>query len=909
MSDQQPSSSENNHTITPGTPSGHGSHGSATGLRNAVRTAIEALGPNIEGLEERSFKICSRIQQCSMWSSVLASTDEVNRYLAVCSIFIASRVKSPFNFEGGQNSTTIDRDGIAVDSIMKCQQTQVKLVEFFEILNSCVVTLLLEDTDFNGEIRRAMKKLVAFCSLYDEYEKMFDTLFNYRTESATTDPLFQFGWILFIETKNHIDKWCTDFELLSQVLAVVIEFLAANSPDRIEGNDAADIYRQLGVRKVDVEEQILDLVNKSFGAFFGDAASAAEVLKNPVEALNTIKHGDTSKQLDGVNFDDLIFLSNRALVGNAANLKSAPVYQMNAQRHNTMHPLEQNSLFYSPMRSPTHNSVPVSVLASTLLSITYLKNQLRDEPSEPDQKLLRYLAAGPANLTELVVRRLNETVESIPMPEELTDTAVETRRTLIKKIYYHNLYNSLAAEETRLHQKDFSALLKNDKFNKALIACSIQTLFFVYNYRDVMELHELLKHLNIQAYDFVKVIENFVVNATWMSRIIKRHFRAVEEQVLDCLVWKKDSVLFDYLKRQDTRTILPSQSANAPTMSASMFQSPARPTSAGVPMTPNSKQRMQHATDFLFRKLHRLIALRVQELFKTFTDIDDVNGKMDKVWTIVCNVLSEKYTILTDRHIDHVIMCSMYAICSKMFNLQISFKNIINSFKTICETTRQMSPVEVGKILMQVPLHQEGQIGDIVKFYNRVFIPETKELILNQSPDTQLTMPQLPDIQSPPRKRVSATANVFVSPRRPVGRRSSIIAAHVPQGTASLPAPLPVIAVHGSASTAPIPEPPSTPSKYISEVLQHLTPRTRHLYSFGDFRTTKEAVAADVDTGSTLSQESQERRKRVAKRSLFSNPNVDESTDQNDSDSDEAEPKRPRRDGGDHNGGSSAMTL
>lgn len=47
-----------------------------------------------------------------------------------------------------------------------------RLVEFFELLNSCVATLELENTQFYKNIMGVQKKLVICSSLFEQYQEL-----------------------------------------------------------------------------------------------------------------------------------------------------------------------------------------------------------------------------------------------------------------------------------------------------------------------------------------------------------------------------------------------------------------------------------------------------------------------------------------------------------------------------------------------------------------------------------------------------------------------------------------------------------------------------------------------------------------------------------------------------------------
>jgi hypothetical protein len=109
----------------------------------------------------------------------------------------------------------------------------------------------------------------------------------------------------------------------------------------------------------------------------------------------------------------------------------------------------------------------------------------------------------------------------------------------------------------------------------------------------------------------------------------------------------------------------------------------------------------------------------------------------------------------------------MYAIC-KVGKMGISFRCIIGNYRILCEGNRAMSAVEIGKILYKVQLDKAGDTGDIVRFYNQIFIPAVKDFILvNQSsniPKMPYNQPTNSALTSPQRQRVAN--NVWVSPMR-----------------------------------------------------------------------------------------------------------------------------------------------
>jgi hypothetical protein len=160
----------------------------------------------------------------------------------------------------------------------------------------------------------------------------------------------------------------------------------------------------------------------------------------------------------------------------------------------------------------------------------------------------------------------------------------------------------------------------------------------------------------------------------------------------------------------------------------------------------------------------------------------------DQVCDIVHYILTNKIEFMKNRTLDQILLSSVYALF-KVNKFDIKFRDIIYNYKIVCENNRQLSPIEVGRSLWSIPL-SKTENGDLVKFYNTVFIPEMKNYILN-IPQTQKNV-----MPSPLRQKV--TSNVFISPLRRTNT--------------------------GTPSTASI----------ISTGISHMTPKTKALFSFGE---------------------------------------------------------------------------
>lgn len=145
-----------------------------------------------------------------------------------------------------------------------------------------------------------------------------------------------------------------------------------------------------------------------------------------------------------------------------------------------------------------------------------------------------------------------------------------------------------------------------------------------------------------------------------------------------------------------------------------------------------------------------------------------------QVWACLKVVIYREHTLMHGRHLDQIIMCSVYGVC-KVNQKHLTFRNIIDQYK------RQSfaSPKVFREVRM---LSTADKPQDIIRFYNKVFIPSMKDFLVGtcqdvmESPSSAFHAdnsasgcagPSLPHGAASP-QRVSGQSEVYVShPRTP----------------------------------------------------------------------------------------------------------------------------------------------
>jgi retinoblastoma-like protein 1 len=231
-------------------------------------------------------------------------------------------------------------------------------------------------------------------------------------------------------------------------------------------------------------------------------------------------------------------------------------------------------------------------------------------------------------------------------------------------------------------------------------------------------------------------------------------------------------------ERSSAFSAFPGKSRPQPPLQ-SAFASPTRPSLAG-----GGETCAETIMYVFFQKVLKLAAIRIKGLSER---LQQPNLVMEQVYRLLNLVLSQETSIFFNRHIDQVILCSFYGI-SKVQRMNLTFREIIFNYKK----QPQCKPQVFRNVFIDSSSTKRyGKSGhetvDIIVFYNRVFIPAVKPLLVPFAPsdspvkhshgseDTEKSdgpspgspgsspFRRLPDM-SP--KKVSATHNVYVSPLR-----------------------------------------------------------------------------------------------------------------------------------------------
>ena len=151
--------------------------------------------------------------------------------------------------------------------------------------------------------------------------------------------------------------------------------------------------------------------------------------------------------------------------------------------------------------------------------------------------------------SDLVEKVLNyEKENATKNSNALSDKKIKDKQVQMINLYLKVLEELLNQEEKKTQNPNYIGILSNEEFHRALIACSIETVFFVNNSSSVA-FPKLLELCEIQPFEFWRIIGSFSKFDPLIPPPLKSHLHSLELRILMNLAWKKDSVVHKIVKK------------------------------------------------------------------------------------------------------------------------------------------------------------------------------------------------------------------------------------------------------------------------------------------------------------------------------------------------------------------------
>ena len=228
----------------------------------------------------------------------------------------------------------------------------------------------------------------------------------------------------------------------------------------------------------------------------------------------------------------------------------------------------------------------------------------------------------------------------------------------------------------------------------------------------------------------------------------------------------------------ESATAGPSRTTNA------LAASPAASSTPAAAPPPSStresgKPRRTGSAALFFRKFYMLGAIRMQNLCDALLIVD--TEMRNKIWTIFEFSIKERTNLMKDRHLDQILMSAAYVVCKLAKNDRNSFTEIMRCYRFQPQAQSHIyrsvllariepanatteEPMEIDKrnernddaVAPPTPSNMAGTSGtfgneirgDLIKFYNEVYVPAVQAFACNfgpsKGPTLSLTLSPLP---------------------------------------------------------------------------------------------------------------------------------------------------------------------
>eukprot|EP00357_Protocruzia_adherens_P001211 CAMPEP_0115005678 /NCGR_PEP_ID=MMETSP0216-20121206/20027_1 /TAXON_ID=223996 /ORGANISM="Protocruzia adherens, Strain Boccale" /LENGTH=932 /DNA_ID=CAMNT_0002372075 /DNA_START=130 /DNA_END=2931 /DNA_ORIENTATION=+ len=291
-----------------------------------------------------------------------------------------------------------------------------------------------------------------------------------------------------------------------------------------------------------------------------------------------------------------------------------------------------------------------------------------------------------------------------------------SRRILIEKLFYRMLSEVLTKERKRHSVEDLSVLITNESFLRSLVACCIETVMYVHNIIG-LDISATLELCNVSAFNFWKNLITVLQLDTHMPYPLRCHFGELEIKVVTQYAWQRGSDLHQLIDE---------------------FMK----TSGGIPREEDEDEENFSELDISedvsqFERPYEMFFQRVLQnaayvLMKLTQSLGIEEETREEIWTIMRFALSEQTHILINRHLDQILLATLYGVCrAKQSHKSITFNTIIVRYTDFIkmETVSQTAVSNFTQVFQRVYL-KDDTYGDIIKFYNSVYIQTMKHYIV-----------------------------------------------------------------------------------------------------------------------------------------------------------------------------------
>ena len=425
--------------------------------------------------------------------------------------------------------------------------------------------------------------------------------------------------------------------------------------------------------------------------------------------------------------------------------------------------------------SSSHSSTRTPI-TRMMEAVSWLTTSFSSLSPAPSRTLLTYFSSlqpNPLFKLQLLISSLHSRVV-IHEPDSTSSSSFSsshTKRDLALRIYWL-LVEHIATAQPPPPSQQPPAWLISRSFHAALLCICFELIFFAYRHTLLCFPHTL-PLFGLSYFDYLKVVDTAMKRLPTLPTSLKTHLCEVEVSVVERRAWEPGEKAVDMMKDEHTRArveavmraaLHAASDQTGGTDKEEKGSSSNRLPLAG-PMSPDLSALLS-----LYRKLCSLCADRLSYLSSDLA-LSLSTRLQQATWTLLLHVLFTHPSLLFHRHVDSLLLCSLYTIAVKICHAPLDFRRIVHAY--LARWEGQAAHV-VREVEGRSP-HPPHPKLDIIAFYNDVFIGRIKDFALGTLQPILLAPLPSPSMTPlsplPSRSRhggpVHPHPNIFMSPMLP----------------------------------------------------------------------------------------------------------------------------------------------
>nr|XP_032519545.1 retinoblastoma-like protein 2 isoform X1 [Danaus plexippus plexippus]XP_032519546.1 retinoblastoma-like protein 2 isoform X2 [Danaus plexippus plexippus]XP_032519547.1 retinoblastoma-like protein 2 isoform X1 [Danaus plexippus plexippus] len=711
-----------------------------------------------------------------------------------CALYVACRTSITPTVQSGK---AVEGNCVSLTRLLRL--CNISLIQFFNKIKNWMEMASMS-TDFKDRITRLERKFAVSTVLFRKFQPIFQEIFSGLTnepvksntkskkqklQPCTTNALFEFSWCLYVCVKGEFHNSADDLVDMYHVLLSCLDFVFANAfmarrydvinpafkglPSDWLKDDfelpkkppciisvLCEIKEGLAVEAATMKEYSWRPVIKTFfdkGILKGNNDQLTGLLDigNFDANLKSLNNLYETYVLSVGEFDERIFLGEHAneQIGTKNKVSGDEISQVIASFGPSSRACPDTPLTGRRYLARREELTPVSEATNSLARLAALLRQARPKPSPT---LLRFFAdcgVDKVTIVKNVVQPCNGWMEKFSESLSECNCSKETiafRCNMVTCLYYKVFEHIITEEHRKKPQLSLQILLSQETFQLTVYACCTEVVLHAYGVHS-LRFPRVLQIYGLSAFHFYKIIE-LVVQAVVqkLSRDVIKHLNAVEEQVLESLVWTSDSPLWDQLSKNPIPAAIEVYAQDSPNRrNASGLQSPISaaidryltpmadqakkqlfkdnikpgqsllvqtnnnvkqepqqvPIVSTAETTPNTTpKKANNSLILFFRKFYSLAVIRMNDLCTRLKLTDDELKR--KIWTCVEHSVMNQTQLMRDSN-----------------QVERTFADIMR-----CYRQRPLADNHVYRsVLINKGNDEESpERGDLINFYNKVYV-------------------------------------------------------------------------------------------------------------------------------------------------------------------------------------------